>query len=172
MRSRGRRRRSQGGWATVETLALMPVLILSMAASLYAWSIYDGRIDAMKRVRGPVFTAAINGCGTGGTTSFEPRDDDSLPLEPSSVPIDKVEGADLEVVARKLPSAPGNETLTRPFGGRTGAFIRTVTANGLVGGFTAKLQAKTTMTCNEHVEDGQAQAMKNLSTNSFDPRNP
>jgi hypothetical protein len=152
-----RARARQRGSATVEMLIMLPVLILFMAVSFWAMQLYETRIEAMKSVRGPVFSQAIGGCG-------EPE-----PLE--TEPVGEVEGVDLAVVGRKMPGAPGADVIDREIASKNSRVVRTVVANGLVG-ITTSTSGRATMTCNESVRDGDPKAMKKLSTSSFDPRSP
>jgi len=169
-----RRRRGQAGSATIELLIMLPVLILLMAVSFWAMQLYETKIEAMKAVRGPVFTQATHGCGAPGTTSFDtPPEPDlsSLEVQDEREGVGTVDGADLGVVGRKMPGAPGGDVVDRAVGSKGARVVRTVAANGLVG-ITTATSGHASMTCNESVRDGDPKAMKALSTGSFDPRSP
>ena len=153
---------------------MLPTLILLMAATFWAFTLYDEKIEATKSVRGAVYAQASFGCQNPGSTSFEtPPFTTPLPnLEESAEPLGSLEGSDLSIIARRLPTAPGGDVVDRALGRRGATVVRTVAANGLVGGFGTRLTGKTTMPCNESVRDGDAKTMKQLTTSSFDPRSP
>jgi hypothetical protein len=151
---------------------MLPVVILLMAVSFWAFQLYDTKLTAMKDVRGPVFTQATHGCGNPGNTSYTPPQGDSEP--PKSVigseAVGSVQGSDLSVVGRKLPGAPGGDLVNRGVGGQGGSVVHPFVANGMVGGMTTNLSGNASMTCNEAVKDGDSKGMKKVSGNSFDPR--
>ena len=153
---------------------MLPTLILLMAVSFWAMQLYESKIVAMKQVRRAVFTQAAGGCGSAGTTSFDaPPEEDTtgLELHGDSEAVGQVDGADLGVVGRKMPSAPGGDVVDRAVGSKGARVVRPVVANGLVG-ISTSTTGHASMTCNESVRDGDEKAMKQLSTNSFDPRSP
>lgn len=153
---------------------MMPLLVLLMAVSFWATQLYEAKITAMKTVRGAVFTQATFGCGAPGATSFNApttADTSSLENADGAEPVGTVDGASLEVVARKLPNAPGGDVLDRAVGFRAARVVRPVVVNGLVG-VTTRVSGSSTMTCNESVRDGDPKAVKQVAGNAFDPRSP
>jgi hypothetical protein len=174
LQERWRARRRQRGSVALELLVVMPVLALQLGASYWTWHLYENKVAAMKAARGPVFAAALSGCDRRVEGSFEAEGDAALGFteEEASAVLAEVEGADLGVIGRRLPAAPGAALLDRTVDARGARSGRTVVSDGLVAAPTVNLSGRATMTCNETVRDGDAMGMKRLSTRVFDPRLP
>jgi hypothetical protein len=152
---------------------MFPVLVTLCFVSFWTWDLFDARLGAMQDVREPVFTAALHGCGAGGSTSYGPFTPPTFPgSSETSFPFYPIDGADFGAVNKDVPNAPGGAVLERAFRSKAGRVVRAVIANGLVDGALRGVGAGAHMTCNEAVQDGDPKAMKTISSSSFDPRSP
>jgi hypothetical protein len=135
----------------VESLVVTPLLIIVCSMSFYAFRMHHEKLALMRRVREPLVASAISGCNRGGSAS-----------PPPSVP-----GADLSIIPDTLPGGPNQAILDRPLRTTSESAQRTVDGDANAGTGAQTMRMRSSMMCNEPIEDGRLAQMRRVAAENF-----
>jgi Flp pilus assembly protein TadG len=137
------RRRSRGS-ALVETVIIMPALLLLFASLVYVWKLYLAKMAVMEAARGKAWSSASANCQDTPAT-------EKLPIGLPQVPTDPVNGA--------AATAHVDAVAKQDLGSTTATAGDQLTASSLLGGFTSRVAAQTSVMCNEPPYNGRLPQM-------------
>jgi len=168
-RQRRRARAGSRGSLIVETLVVVPLLIVLCGIGWWFYEVRTAQMKVYRDAREPTFATATFGCGRAGDTSHPmPGPQPGVAVSGGSAP---TVPADFSSVTRNVPGNPNNAVITRPIGEAKGSGTDTVAGFRAIW-FTPRTtsyQASATMMCNEAVEDGQLDLAKRSAAVTFSP---
>lgn len=167
-RLRGVQRRRSAGAAMVEAVVTIPTFLILFASSIFVWQLYLSKIEAQQKARFDLWTYSISdNCNDPG----EPGPGDGTAAQ-ANMQNGSVQGVDNSDLTSGGSAGSGTDEgvstvggggqtgiLKGQFSGNTYVVSSSVTAAGLLGGFTAPVSAKRTMLCNEPPHNGDLKGL-------------
>jgi hypothetical protein len=155
-RIRSARRARSAGAAMAEAVVVIPTFIILFACSIFLWQLYLQKERVMADSRFRLWTYAIStNCGDPGT----PGIDDTAPsadvtgISNGSMDNGGNAGADTSSGQNAVQNT-GTSTLSKSLGTASIQESKSVTAAGVIGGFSSNVGAARKMMCNEPPHNG------------------
>jgi hypothetical protein len=148
------------GSVLVETVIVAPLLLIVLAFSWFVYRMHLEKLAALEHAREPAWATASFGCGRPGETHVP------LPGAAGDVAIAEKRldvPADFDVVREDIGESPDDDILGRPLAIATAERERDVEPVAVIHASAMTFRARTSVMCNETVEDGRLDIDKRVT---------